>query len=559
MVSSQDVEGFVAITGAPKDAAERMLEMCRDLSQAVTLWYSDEDLQRSMLSPPPPAAPATSSTGAAAATSRPNHRNVGREDAQGVIHIDSDDDDVHMTENDDFAGFESDDENDPASVAQAAQEEEDAAMARRLQEEFYGGGASATGASGAANAAGQAEDDVRAPISRRTETLVAGYGDDDEVDDDGHAAFMAHMRRRAQAQAQVRNNPFARSIWDDNNQPSVPSGAPSSRAARLTDLFRPPFDLMHRIPVADARELGKEGTKWVMVNLQDMSIFSCQTLNRDVWKDEAVKALVRENFIFLQYDKTDPLAEQYINYYFVGGGHENQDNYPHVGIIDPRTGEQVKVWSGEPFPSAVDFHMQLVEFLDRYSLAVNSKNPVPKAKKERVVDVDRMTEEEMLEMALQNSLATSNGTSSGSSNIVDPDQLTTAAAPASASSSSKGKQKALTPEPDPEPAPPAQQETAFSRIPSDRPHVEPPVGAAGSTRIQFRHTEGRTIRRFRFEDPVSVIYEWLKAEPPVANKSGVEFELKSMPQRQDLIELLDKTIQEAGLGNATIFLEYLED
>ncbi|KAK3989902.1 hypothetical protein QBC44DRAFT_76039 [Cladorrhinum sp. PSN332] len=557
MVSSEDIDGFMGITSAPKEAARRMLEMCHDLEQAIILWYSDEDLQRSMLNP----APSTSSAAAPSrSASRPSRPNVGREDAQGVIHIDSDDDDVQMTENDDFAGFESDDGPDPASIARAAQEEEDAAMAKRLQEELYGGGgagASGAGAGAGAGTGGLDDDGVRAPISRTTETLVAGYGgDEDEGDDEGHAAFLAHMRRRAQAQARVRNNPFARSIWDDGAQPSAPpapGAAPSSRAARLTDLFRPPFDLMQQIPLEEARDIGKDDHKWVMVNLQDMSIFSCQALNRDIWKDEAVKALVRENFVFLQYDKSDPLAEQYINFYFLGRGHENQDNYPHVAIIDPRTGEQVKVWSGDPFPNALDFHAALAEFLDRYSLAANSKNPVTKAKKERVVDVDRMTEEEMLEMALQNSLETTNGASSRS-NVVDPDQLTKAGA----STSSKGKERELTPAAEPEPVVPAKPETAFSRIPSDRPHTEPANGP-GTTRIQFRHTEGRTIRRFRVDETVSRIYEWLKAEPPLADKSGIEFELKSMPQRQDLVELLDKTIQEAGLGNATIFLEYLED
>ncbi|KAK4167130.1 hypothetical protein QBC43DRAFT_8441 [Cladorrhinum sp. PSN259] len=547
MASAEDIDGFVGITGSSTEAARRMLEMCGDLEQAITLWFSDEDLQRSMSNP----AASTSAAATSRSASRPSRPNVGREDAQGVIHLDSDDDDVAMTENDDLTGFESDDGHDPASVARAAQEEEDAAMAKRLQEELYGGGGA--GASGAG--AGGLDDEVRAPISRTTETLVAGYGGDDDAEDEGHAAFLAHMRRRAQAQSRARNNPFARSIWDDPSQPGAPESgdSASARQARLVDLFKPPFDLMQRIPLDEAREDGKEEQKWVMVNLQDMSVFSCQALNRDIWKDEAIKALIRESFIFLQYDKTDPLAEQYINFYFVGRTHENQDNYPHVSIIDPRTGEQVKVWSGDPFPNARDFHAQLAEFLDRYSLAANSKNPVLQAKKEKVVDVDRMTEEEMLEMALQNSLETTNGGSSRS-NVIDPDQLTKV----DASASDKGKEREATPAPEPEPVVPAKAETGFTRIPSDRPHTEPANGP-GTTRIQFRHKEGRTIRRFQLDETVSRIYEWLKAEPPVAGKSGVEFELKSMPQRQDLLELLDKTIQEAGLGNATIFLEYLED
>lgn len=199
MATPQDIESFSAITGSSAEAAKRMLEMCNDLEQAITLWYADEDLQRTVTN-------AAASSSAAAATSRsasrPSRPAVGREDANGVIHIDSDDDDVPMTDNDDFAGFESDNEFDPASVARAAQEEEDAAMAARLAHELNGGGSG--GASGTGAGAGGLDDDgVRAPISRTTGTLVAGFGEEEEDDNGGHAAFLAHMRRRAQAQGKL--------------------------------------------------------------------------------------------------------------------------------------------------------------------------------------------------------------------------------------------------------------------------------------------------------------------------------------------------------------------
>jgi hypothetical protein len=331
----------------------------------------------------------------------------------------------------------------------------------------------------------------------------------------------------------------------------------------LAELFRPPYDLIARLDWDEAREEGKEQKKWILVNLQDMSDFNCQALNRDIWKDEAVKSLVKENFIFLQYDKDDMAADRYINFYFPNEGHLNPNNYPHVSIIDPRTGEQVKVISGTPFPNALEFHAQLAEFLDRYSLSANHKNPVVKTKRPtRTIDVDRMTEEEMLELALQNSLDANGGATA--SNIRDPDELTR-------SFTDKGKEKdstgtstptiSSTPAPAPEPEPavapaPAPAQSAFARIPSDRPHVEP-KDPAGTTRIQIRNPPGRIIRRFRLDDRVSRIYEWLKAEP-LPGKEGVEFELKTMPQGVDLIEHLDETIQEAGLANAVVMVEWVE-
>jgi UBX domain-containing protein 7 len=305
----------------------------------------------------------------------------------------------------------------------------------------------------------------------------------------------------------------------------------------------------------EARDMGKEAKKWIMVNLQDTSDFNCQTLNRDIWKDESVKSLVRENFIFLQYDKDFPDSEEFITFYFPNRGHENQDNYPHVSIIDPRTGEQVKVWSGRPFPNAAGFHAEVAEFLDRYSLAANSKNPVakPTARKPQTVDVDRMTEDEMLEMALKNSLAGGEGSSSASAstpNIHDPDALTKSPLPkATEESEDKGKGK--------EPAE-AVEQSKFAQISSTNPHTEPENNPASTTRIQFRHPTGRVIRRFNLQDTVRRLFEWLKAEP-LEGREGVEFELKKMPQGQDLIESLDATVEEIGLKQGTVMIEFIED
>lgn len=362
----------------------------------------------------------------------------------------------------------------------------------------------------------------------------------------------------------MRGNPFGQSIWDDGAQPAGPpsfaqaaGGTGSDRAQRLADLFRPPYDLMSHMAWDDARQEGREEKKWLLVNVQDMNDFNCQALNRDIWKDDAIVALVKESFIFLQYAKDDDRATEYNTFYFPSHAQENRDNFPHVAIIDPRTGEQVKVWTGLPFPSAQEFHSQLVEFLDRYSLNQNSKNPVSKQKApQRPVDVDRMTEEEMLEMAMRNSLETNGNGASAAVNVHDPDALTKSV------ELDKGKGKAVASSDEDEamedtPGAGASAESSiFASIASDRPHVEPAQGPA-VTRIQFRHANGRVIRRFAVSDPVRRIYEWLKAEP-LEDKAGVEFELKEMPQGKDLLEALDKTIEEAGLKQATVMIEYIE-
>ncbi|CAJ2501349.1 Uu.00g042020.m01.CDS01 [Anthostomella pinea] len=543
------VEQFMTVTGV---ASGRIARGYLDISngdpmQAITLFFENPDLQASFSAPS--AAPAAS-----AQPSRATRR-TGREDAGGVIHIDSDDDeDVSMTDD----PINDSDDDGVIWVARNAQEEEDAEMARRLQDELYGPGP------GGAAGSGASEDGVRAPIARTTEMLAAPDPSWGLHDEDREAAVLEQIRARRHPPRRPHNNssnPFQQTpgFWDDASAPPVPSGtrpgpaaAPVSRPAMLASLFRPPYDLMSPWTWDHARDEGKDQKKWLLVNLQDLSVFQCQALNRDHWKNDDIKSLVKEHFIFLQYDKTDPTATDYIQFYFPNEAHENQDNYPHVSVVDPRTGEQVKVWSGSEFPSVTDFYSELVEFLDRYSLAANSKNPVVKSKpKAKQVDVGRLTEEEMLQLAMQNSLDNDGGSSG--SNVEDPDSLT----------KSKGKGKAtdeavdLTGGSEQAPPPPTVEST-FAQISAISPHVEPENNPATTTRIQFRHSGGRVIRRFNATDTVRCLFEWLKAEP-LEGKEGVQFELKAMPAGRDLIEELDKTIEEAGLKQGTVMIEFLED
>lgn len=522
----ESIHHFVSITGASLDVARGFLEITGgDYQRAIELYFESPDLVGAGVSHGTP--PAASTSRPAPASRRAN---IGREDASGVIHISDDDDNDYDVADMDADDFGDHDEDERAAVAQAAalaQEEEDAAMAKRLQAEMY-------------QETGNAGGDVRAPIARTTETLVAP---DSTWSEEESSAILEQLRRRRQMPPPGRG-PFGHRIWGDDGarpEPASGNGAPSAHARRLEDLFRPPYELMYRITWDEARTLGKEDKKWIMVNLQDMSDFNCQMLNRDIWKDRAVQELVKENFIFMQLDKDYPDAEEYITFYFPNQGHENPDNYPHVSIVDPRTGEQVKVWSGKPFPTAVEFHAEVAEFLDRYSLAANSKNPVARAaaKKPQVIDVDRMTEEEMLEMALKNSLAGAEASGSGSGStpsVHDPDALTK-------EPRQSGDQGAQSP---------------FDQISSTNPHTEPANNPATTTRIQFRHPDGRVIRRFNLQDEVRTMYEWLKAEP-LEGKADVKFELKRMPQGQDLIELLDSTIEEAGLKQGTVMIEFVTD
>lgn len=172
----ESIHHFVAITGASVDVARGYLELTGgDNQRAIELFFESPDLVGDGVARP---AATTSSSRSRSASRRVN---IGREDASGVIHISDDDEgdaDMDYDDND----FEDHDDDERAAVAQAAalaQEEEDAAMAKRLQEEMY----QESGPSG----------DVRAPIARTTETLVApdpSWGEDDS------SAILEQLRRR---------------------------------------------------------------------------------------------------------------------------------------------------------------------------------------------------------------------------------------------------------------------------------------------------------------------------------------------------------------------------
>ena len=168
------VSQFVAVTGQSVEVATRYLEMAEnDAQQAIELFFESPDLASNIAQPPPPPIPTSS---------RPAQRqpSTGREDASGVIHIDSDDDE----------NFNEDDDEDAATAAalgRAADYDDDEAMARRMQEEFYAGGDSTGGFDA---------DGVRAPIARTRETLVGGSGED-WGPDDMPAHILAQMRARA--------------------------------------------------------------------------------------------------------------------------------------------------------------------------------------------------------------------------------------------------------------------------------------------------------------------------------------------------------------------------
>ncbi len=178
------VDHFIAFTGSSPDVARRYLGLTENnTEQAIQLFFDSPDLASGIDQPSQTSAPPVPTS----TRPQPQIASDGTEDSRKSPPVGSDEDLMDM----DYIDDGDDSAARAAAVGRAADYEDDEAIARRLQEEFYAGG----DASGGYDA-----DGVRAPIERRTETLVGGPGGD-WPPDDMHAAVLQQMRSRQQGRA----------------------------------------------------------------------------------------------------------------------------------------------------------------------------------------------------------------------------------------------------------------------------------------------------------------------------------------------------------------------
>ncbi|KAI9491662.1 hypothetical protein BDB00DRAFT_475021 [Zychaea mexicana] len=317
----------------------------------------------------------------------------------------------------------------------------------------------------------------------------------------------------------------------------------SAKAKRLADLFRPPFDLMYSGGFEEARTTAREQNKWMMVNVQDATEFTCQILNRDLWSDSTIKDIVRESFVFLQYERENPEGKRYLTYYPI-------KKYPHIAVIDARTGERVKVWESVPTPS--DLIMEVTEFLEQQGGSDNAPSSATKKKaKMSSKSVSDMSEEEQLNAAIAASLH-GKPTDSTEEQKEPAASSSLSSSPSSPQQQIQGKEEGKMEDVQEQEggAEDEAEEQTLSVLDSIQPNKrDEPTDIANSTRIQLRMADGkRVIRRFLKTDPVRYLFEFVKAEVPETQERPFELVFN----RKQLIESLDQPIQEAGLVNAAV-------
>lgn len=104
------------------------------------------------------------------------------------------------------------------------------------------------------------------------------------------------------------------------------------------------------------KEEGTKQNRWLLVNIQNVKEFACQVLNRDVWSNPTIKEIIREHFIFWQVCHEQTEGQRFVQFYNVHG-------YPHVSILDPRTGEKLNSFNASDVDSLCEF---ITEFINEH-------------------------------------------------------------------------------------------------------------------------------------------------------------------------------------------------
>ncbi|VEU41188.1 unnamed protein product [Pseudo-nitzschia multistriata] len=374
------------------------------------------------------------------------------------------------------------------------------------------------------SAAGADPDDSMRSGGRGGET-GSGNAEEEDEDDDSYAGSGSHA---------------------DGDDPMGSERSSSGGGGGLADLFSPPVHLICNAGGFEgARASARDSKRWLLVNLQRDSEFSCHALNRDVWRDELVENLIGDGFVFWQEFDTTPEGSQYADRYKVY-------DYPHIGIIDPRT--RRLMWKKEGWTqvnplTAERFAEYAMDFCSRHSLdrppqAIRPPGAASRAAKR---PMHEMSEDEQLQAAMRASLQDSTG---GGSDDDDDDVVIVDSSGQQLDDDSKP--RAVEPSAAAAAPPPAAPPSMLEELVPFDVGPEPEKGA----RIQFRMPDGkRKIRRFDPSQSVKHVYAFVAQSNP-EGRDGKEFTLQAGFPPKDLIGDIDSSIEACSLAGEAITVRW---
>ncbi|XP_059469760.1 UBX domain-containing protein 7 [Neocloeon triangulifer] len=181
-------------------------------------------------------------------------------------------------------------------------------------------------------------------------------------------------------------------------QEAALAGGSDEASKRFEDLFRPPIDILFRDgDFTEAKEFAKDENKWVLIDLQNSKVFLSVVLNRDLWQSVSLKSYIQEHFLLTQYNIESVEGSKLQRLYKV----EDTD-FPHIEVIDPRTGESLETLGGEGVTLEPVY---VTAFLKAFIHLNGSPDKFDPPKKVTPRDVRRLLEEEReLQEAIQRSM-----------------------------------------------------------------------------------------------------------------------------------------------------------
>ncbi|CAH8276738.1 unnamed protein product [Arabidopsis lyrata] len=157
------------------------------------------------------------------------------------------------------------------------------------------------------------------------------------------------------------NNNDSSMYYDNQDADSTTSGtsddADSEESeSRLSSSFPPPLYILQEGLFEEAMSISIANNLWLIVNLQSRTELASHTLNRDVWAKDAVSRNIESSCIVWQvYDDTNE-GQKVSSFYKI------ESAPPVVFVINPITGQKMRMWSGVIEPDS--FVEDLMMFRD---------------------------------------------------------------------------------------------------------------------------------------------------------------------------------------------------
>eukprot|EP00924_Labyrinthula_sp_SR-Ha-C_P013116 maker-scaffold_12-snap-gene-10.55-mRNA-1 protein AED:0.06 eAED:0.06 QI:99/0.88/0.9/1/0.44/0.3/10/579/421 len=257
----------------------------------------------------------------------------------------------------------------------------------------------------------------------------------------------------------------------------------------LQGLFSVPRDLMFNGDWEQIKRYGSDLGKWILLNIQKDSEFASFTLNRDLWSNDVVQELVRNNFLLFLKEESHPEAERIKTYY-------KPTEFPYVAIIDPFTGEEMLVLKLIDYISdANDLVANFVERVGNFLERLNTQSAIVQS--DEVVDL--VSDDE-------------NETWPKETAAVEEEEM--------------------------------EEEEVFSEIEDE------PEKGNGITVLQIRPISGKPVkRRFKKDASIADVFKFVRKYSQIPTSENID--LVMFPNKS-LSELKDSSLQDAKVLNVSL-------